>query len=132
MVLLLQTAFLPRLVYFLRTSPLLDVSILNSFDDHLRDAFQSIFNITLDQKHWLQGTLPIYVGGLGLGSAAELAPSAFLASAAAATVTLQDLMLPRDGIYVDNFRMQVYDMWRATNGDVVAFENPLQKHCLMS
>ncbi|ESN90537.1 hypothetical protein HELRODRAFT_166211 [Helobdella robusta] len=63
------------------------------------------------------GTLPICVGGLGLGSAAELAPSAFLASAAA-TVALQDLMLPRDGIYVDNFRMQVYDMWRATNGDV--------------
>ncbi|ESO04719.1 hypothetical protein HELRODRAFT_172394 [Helobdella robusta] len=73
------------------------------------------------------GTLPICVGGLGLGSAAELAPSAFLASAAA-TVALQDLMLPRDGIYVDNFRMQVYDMWRATNGDVVALENPSQKH----
>ncbi|ESN94145.1 hypothetical protein HELRODRAFT_180316 [Helobdella robusta] len=51
------------------------------------------------------GTLPICVGGLGLGSAAELAPSAFLASAAA-TVALQDLMLPRDGIYVDNFRIQ--------------------------
>ncbi|ESO09239.1 hypothetical protein HELRODRAFT_168201 [Helobdella robusta] len=127
MVLLLQAAFLPRLVYFLRTSPLLDVSILNSFDDHLRDAFQSIFNIKLDQKNWLQGTLPIFVGGLGLGSAAELAPSAFLASAAA-TVALQDLMLPRDGIYVDNFRMQIYDMWRATNGDVVALENPSQKH----
>ncbi|ESO04490.1 hypothetical protein HELRODRAFT_184240 [Helobdella robusta] len=127
MVLLLQAAFLPRLVYFLRTSPLLDVSILNSFDDHLRDAFQSIFNIKLDQKNWLQGTLPICVGGLGLGSAAELAPFAFLASAAA-TVALQDLMLPRDGIYVDNFRMQVYDMWRATNGDVVALENPSQKH----
>ncbi|ESO01800.1 hypothetical protein HELRODRAFT_160967 [Helobdella robusta] len=124
MVLLLQAAFLPRLVYFLRTSPLLDVSILNSFDDHLRDAFQSIFNIKLDQKNWLQGTLPICVGGLGLGSAAELAPSAFLASAAA-TVALQDLMLPRDVIYVDNFRLQVYDMWR---GDVVALENPSQKH----
>ncbi|ESN96045.1 hypothetical protein HELRODRAFT_163073 [Helobdella robusta] len=73
------------------------------------------------------GTLPICVGGLGLGSAAELAPSAFLASAAA-TVALQDLMLPRDVIYVDNFRLQVYDMWRATNGDVVALENPSQKH----
>ncbi|ESO06472.1 hypothetical protein HELRODRAFT_160643 [Helobdella robusta] len=74
-----------------------------------------------------QGTLPICVGGLGFGSAAKLAPSAFLASAAA-TVALQNLMLPRDGIYVDNFRMQVYDMWRTTNGDVVALENPSQKH----
>ncbi|ESO06386.1 hypothetical protein HELRODRAFT_160554 [Helobdella robusta] len=64
---------------------------------------------------------------LGLDSAAKLALSAFLASAAA-TVALQDLMLSRDGIYVDNFRMQVYDMWRATNGDVVALEKPSQKH----
>ncbi|ESO02976.1 hypothetical protein HELRODRAFT_173810 [Helobdella robusta] len=73
------------------------------------------------------GTLPICVGGLSLGSAAELALFAFLASAAA-TVTLQDLMLLRDEIYVDNYRIQVYNMWCATNGDVVAFKNPSLKH----
>ncbi|ESN91681.1 hypothetical protein HELRODRAFT_165739 [Helobdella robusta] len=45
-----------------------------------KEGSTSIFNIKLDQKYWLQGHKAICVGGLGLGSVAELAPSAFLAS----------------------------------------------------
>ena len=37
----------------------------------------------LGDKQWNQATLPVHMGGLGVRSACMLAPSAFLASAAA-------------------------------------------------
>ena len=61
------------------------------------------FNIHLgEDPSWIQATLPIRCGGLGISSAVQLAPSAFLASAAAChdlvhriiPTYLQDLLLP--------------------------------------
>ncbi|ESO01848.1 hypothetical protein HELRODRAFT_161026 [Helobdella robusta] len=100
--------------------------MLQCFDQTLRDGFQSIFNVSLDPKGWLQATLPISVGGLGLGTVVDLAPSAFLASAAA-TVPLQNLLLPRDKIYSDNFRTQVFDGFRTVHGAGICIETRSQK-----
>ncbi|ESO03331.1 hypothetical protein HELRODRAFT_173618 [Helobdella robusta] len=100
--------------------------MLQCFDQTLRDGLQSIFNVSLDPKGWLQATLPISVGGLGLGTVVDLAPSAFLASAAA-TVPLQNLLLPRDKIYSDNFRIQVFDGFRTVHGAGICIETRSQK-----
>ena len=55
----------------------------------------SVFNLPLSEGHpaWVQATLPVKSGGLGIQSVVQLAPSAFLASAAACSSLVQ-LILP--------------------------------------
>jgi len=59
----------------------------------LRAGISKITNNDLDEFSWLQATLPVSNGGLGIRSVSLLAPSAFLASAAA-TLELQTAILP--------------------------------------
>ena len=65
----------------------------NKFDDTLRSGLSTILNIDLSEDQWLQASLPVRDGGLGIRSAQMLAPSAFLASAAS-TFQLQQSILP--------------------------------------
>ena len=57
---------------------------LGSFDVELRSILSMITNINFgdNDPSWSQATLPVKFGGLGFRSAVQLAPSAFLASAA--------------------------------------------------
>jgi len=52
-----------------------------------------VLNVDLNDDQWLQASLPVGEGGLGIRSAQMLAPSAFLASAAS-TSALQQSILP--------------------------------------
>ena len=63
-----------------------------SFDDILRKGLSLVLYVELNDKQWSRVNLPIHIGGLGMRSACMLAPSAFLASAAA-TLPLQDAIL---------------------------------------
>ena len=60
-------------------------STLITYDDMLKSIVSNITNILFgnDDPAWLQASLPVRFGGLGFRSAVQLAPSAFLASAAA-------------------------------------------------
>ena len=86
---------IPKLLYLLRTSPCFLSSSLKIYDDELRATVCSSFNIQLAESDpsWIQSTLPVCHGGLGIRSAVQLAPSAFLASAAASS-GLAHLILP--------------------------------------
>jgi hypothetical protein len=83
----------PKLLYNLRTAPFTDHPGLISYDHLLRVALSRVTNVAIDDFQWTQATLPVRDGGLGLRSVALLAPSAFLASAAA-TLGLQNSLLP--------------------------------------
>ena len=77
---------IPKLLYLLKTSPCFLSSSLKIYDDELSVKTCSSFNIQLadSDPSWTQSTLPVRHGGLGIRSAMQLAPSSFLASAAAA------------------------------------------------
>ena len=54
-----------------------------------------VLNIDLDQEMaWLQSSLPVRDGGLGVRRAAQLAPSASLASAAGCSALIQQIVPP--------------------------------------
>ena len=78
----------PKLLYTLRCSPCSDHPGLDEFDHLLRAALTIIMNFEIDDLAWIQASLPVVAGGLGVRSVTLLAPSAFLASAAA-TLELQ-------------------------------------------
>ena len=84
-----------RLLYVMRASNCVDHPALNEFDLLLRMGLSRITNCDISESAWLQASLPISAGGLGIRSVSMLAPSAFFASAAA-TRDLQDAILGYD------------------------------------
>ena len=97
----------PKILNVLRSAPCVDHPALTRFDTLLRDAISSITNCALDEVAWVQASLPIRVGGLGIRSVVVLASSAFLASAAA-TSDLQTAILGEDWMtpglcHIDSF-----------------------------
>ena len=102
---LLRNAFtMPKILYILRTAPCFWSTLLEDFDSIQRSLLEGICNIQLNDDSWMQAALPINAGGLGIRSAAKLAPSAYLASAAGCATILQTL-LP-DVIYASMHSLQ--------------------------
>ena len=73
---------LKKLLYFLRTSNCYNHPLLPQFDTNLKSGLATILNVDFDETQWIQATLPVNDGGLGIRCANTLATSAFLASAA--------------------------------------------------
>ena len=79
---LLRASFsAPALQHTLRASPCNGHEALTQFDNLLRVALCKICNVSLSDDQWLQASLPVKSGRLGLRRVASLAPSAFIASA---------------------------------------------------
>ena len=76
--LLLRVSFsAPRVQHLLRCSPSVDNPALDLFDGHLRSALSRITNTSLSDTQWLQASLPIKHGGLGIRQVRSLALPAF-------------------------------------------------------
>ena len=78
----------PKMLFIMRSSPCTDHPLLRTYDDLLREALSSITNNTISDLQWIQASLPVKDGGLGIRSVVTLAPSAYL-SPAAGTLDLQ-------------------------------------------
>jgi len=75
---LLRSSFsAPKLLHTLRSSPCAGHPTLEKFDDTLRKCICDIANADLTDLQWIQASLPVRNGGLGIRRVASLAPSAF-------------------------------------------------------
>ena len=83
---------MPKLLYILRTAPCSNNPRPSIFDDTLRQGLSTILNVSLSDDQWLQASLPVQKGGLGIRSSGMLASSAYLDSVAA-TFRLQNAIL---------------------------------------
>ena len=100
-----------KLLYIMRASPCSDHRILVEFDGLMRFALSGITNCDVTEVCWIQASLPVASGGLGIRSVVMLAPSAFLASAAA-TLCLQEQLLPAGRLAVpDRHRDSTLNIW---------------------
>ena len=113
---LLRASFsAPRVQHLLRCSPSVDHVALTTFDNLLRSALNRITNSDVSDTQWLQASLTIKEGGLGVRRVAALALPAFLASAVS-TLALQDLILlshpSQPDTLVDTYRTR----WSASFG----------------
>ena len=73
---------IPKLTYFLRTTPLWFIpSILKETEGLFKSCLESILNLQLDDKSWTLASLPISFGGLGIRRLSDICIPAFLASA---------------------------------------------------
>ena len=81
--LLLRSSFaIPKLLYLLRSAPCFSSPSLMEYDSVLMSVLGDVTNTLLDTNSaaWLQASLPVRLGGLGVRRAMDVAPSAFLSS----------------------------------------------------
>lgn len=82
LLLLRNCGAIPKLQYVLRASRVCkNPAVLPVFDEVLKDAISNLTNIKMSNVVWLQASLPVRRGGLGVRRAETLAFLAFLASA---------------------------------------------------
>ena len=96
--LLLRHSFaIPKLLYTLRTAPCFLSHELSIYDNILKSITSRITNVPLGDSDtaWTQASLPVKQGGLGIRSAVQLAPSAFLASAAGSSGLVSQILPKR-------------------------------------
>lgn len=107
----------PKVMHLLRCAPCTDHPSLSSFDNLLKAGVGKITNLELTDSQWLQASLPIREGGLGVRSVTSLATSAYLASAAG-TLDLQNQILGAQRYEADPFVDSSIARWRSiTNAE---------------
>ena len=86
-----------KMLYILRSSPCFLSSQLEEFNYLQRSILSDVANIDLvnNNSAWAQALLPVRSGGLGIRSAVQLVPSAFLASAAGSSDLIHQILPPR-------------------------------------
>jgi hypothetical protein len=106
---------IPKMTYLLRCCPSWKApDQLARFDAVIRDTLDSLLNCSLDDQTWAQASLPVARGGLGLRSAQNLSPTAFLASfASTAELVTTILGSPQD----DPDRQEALDHWLALSNN---------------
>lgn len=73
--------FVPKFIYFLRCSPIWKFhNILNNIDNVLKNFLSKLLNINLDENMFIQASLPIRFGGLGIRKISSVSLPAFLSS----------------------------------------------------
>jgi hypothetical protein len=116
--LLLRTSFSsPKVLHLLRCSPCVSHPDLLTFDSLLRAAVEHITNSSLTDTQWLQASLPVKDGGLGVRRVSSLALPAFLSSAAS-TLTLQTAILTNCSLPDYVFLQQYLTLWSSSFGQL--------------
>ena len=96
LILLRHSFAIPKILYILRTAPCFSSPCLKMYDQELRSILSEVLNISLlSDFAWSQATLPVGFGGIGVRSAVQLAPSAFLASAAGSSDLIRCILPDR-------------------------------------
>jgi hypothetical protein len=95
--LLKNCLFIPRLTYFIRTCALWKFpSLISEIDSCLRKSLTCILNININDIQWLQATLPVSKGGLGIRRISDVCLIAFLSSAYGVQNGMSSLLPTKD------------------------------------
>ena len=105
LLLLRHSLSIPKVLYILRTAPCFLTDLLSTFDDHLRTLLSEILNVNLaNESAWTQASLPV--------KATQLAPSAYLASAAGCSELIQLILPSKLRGLTDPYFATGVDVWR--------------------
>jgi hypothetical protein len=83
----------PKLMYLFRTAPTFTTSeTILEIESQLRNAAERILNSIMDDKKWIQLSLPVKMGGFGLQKPLDLAAPAYISSVLATYPLVMDLL----------------------------------------
>src|SRR6218665_27031 len=110
-------------LHTLRCCPCADHPELTQYAAELRSGLSIILNLPLTDKAWIQASLPIKRGGVGIRSVTSLALPAFLASATS-TDSIQAIMMGNAASAKDETREELKPRW-STASTTQSLEGPL-------
>ena len=116
LVILKHSLSLPKLLFHLRCTFSGDHPALPLLDEKLRDLMGHILNVDLSDHQWSQATLPVKWGGLGIRRTTQVAPSAFLASAAGVETLVSSILVNGRPVTPDGVRDTALGMWKRLGG----------------
>ena len=95
--LLLQHSFsMPKIPHMPRIAPCFLSPAVEAYDSLLRRVLGDIANVCLEEDGtWTKASLPVGAGGIGVRRVVQLAPSAFLASAAGCFELVAQILPPQ-------------------------------------
>ena len=119
---LLKNCFsMPKLMYLLQSSPTFQhPNLLADFDDCLKSCATHISNVSFDDIDWIQATLPIRLGGIGLRRVSDLALPAYLASISASQSLISKNTQPDN---IPRALDSCFDAWSSTNPSLPENQN---------
>ena len=113
LLLLRQSFAILKILYILRTAPCCISPLLATFNQELCLILAEILNVNLDaHSTWVQATLPVGEGGLGISRSTQLAPTAFLACAAGCKDLLIQILSNRLKDTTPPYVLEVCNEWK--------------------
>ena len=119
MLILKASSSTSHVLFMLRCSPCHGNAILSQIDTVLKSNISHIANVVLSNVQWIQTSLPVKAGGLGIHRAASLASPAYLASATS-TASLQDLILIRSLAAADKYYILYRSNWSSAYKPIIS------------
>ena len=90
-----------KILYILRTAPCFISDKLHTFDNSLQSILSDILNVNLaSDSAWVQASLPVRIGNIGIRQTTQLASSAYLASATGCLEMIQKVLPTHFGMYL--------------------------------
>jgi Reverse transcriptase (RNA-dependent DNA polymerase) len=109
---LLRSSFsAPKIQHLLRCSPCVGHKSLELYDGILKTGIRLITNTELSETQWLQASLPVKDGGLGVRRATSLALPSFLASAASTSALQSQILQESNFVSGSSIEKKYRDLW---------------------
>lgn len=127
MYILRHCLWIPKFNYYMRCCPFWKYdNICESFDNSIKLILENLINIKLTPSSWIQASLPIAFGGLGIRAVSDVALPAFLASIHATLALINSILPPSLFEFECKYLMEARDSWLSK------FPNPPEPSYLSS
>jgi hypothetical protein len=121
--LLKNCLFVPKLTYFLRSCAIWKfLPLLEKIDSNLRSCLEHLLNIRLNEIQWLQASLPISKGGLGIRKITDICLPAFLSSIYGAEYLLSNILPMKDNKIQIHLLEEALNTWSSINVDFPTYK----------
>lgn len=105
--------FVPKFTYAMRCSPFWRYpQFCEKVDNIIHLQIQSLFNVQLNERQFLQATLPIRFGGLGIRLISSVAVPAFLSSAHSTSTLIGKILTPSLRDFEVAYVAETENAWR--------------------
>ncbi|XP_048479848.1 uncharacterized protein LOC125489131 [Plutella xylostella] len=117
--------FVPNFTYILRCSPIFkNKTILSDIDNLIQNSLSKILNLPFRDRDWLQASLPIRFGGIGVRKVSDVALPAFLSSTHSTLALYNKIIHPSLGVSEVSCCGEAKEAWQSICPGEALPENP--------